>query len=119
MYADGMKQLADHNQKIWTDTKAEWAKQTSSDKDIGSGDPKSPLNSEAKATIAKVLDQLGVSGLREALALTGAGDNPVIQKAFFKIGPLLTEGKFAAGSPPSNQRKGPGAHAMYPGLPEG
>lgn len=81
-----------------------------------------------KANIGRALTALGdpalATGFREAMDLTGAGDNPFFVRAFNKLSAFVVEGSAVRGSGPSPAgQRAPGtkpptaAQALYPGLP--
>lgn len=115
------KALADVNanaQKQWDAIHDKWRGEIAADKEFGTGDPKNPLKAEAKAAIAKVIDAHGGPAVREALDLTGAGNNPALVTFIGKISKLLNEGGHVAGAPLSKKPSGIGMSALYPDLPE-
>jgi hypothetical protein len=65
-------------------------------------------------TIAKALDTYGTPGVRQALNLTGAGNNPDVIKTFYKMAAALAEGSHASGSPPAQSGEKGLAELMYP-----
>ena len=79
-------------------------------------------------TISKAINGLGDAKLatdfRSAMDYTGAGNNPVVIKALWKLAAQVTEGSHVAGLNPAaagQQRPGAGppttAKALYPNLP--
>jgi hypothetical protein len=108
--------------KAWNDLQEKWIADVKADPDIGHRIP------EVKATIGKALDTLGdpklAASFREAMDLTGAGNNPAFVKAFWKLAQQVTEGGHVAGTGPSpHGQRAPGqgaptaAKALYPNLP--
>lgn len=109
--------------KLWQDMNDGWVKEVTADPeykgDIGN----------VKATISKFVDSIEdralADSLREAMDLTGAGNNPAFVKFMFRMGQRLTEGKHVAASGPSAfGQRAPGtgerptaAHSLYPRLP--
>lgn len=88
--ADTQKGMTD----AWVATRNEWTAEVKADKEIGGANlPK------VTATIAKALDQFGASGVREALTLTGADNNPAIIKTLYKMASALAEGTHVGGGP--------------------
>lgn len=93
-----IKQVSDANTKAWTDLQDQWTKEAKADKDIG-GDKLAPT----QQMISKVIDSLGpdsAKSFREALDLTGAGNNPAIIKGLAKLAAQLVEGGHVNGNPP-------------------
>jgi hypothetical protein len=84
---------------------------------------------EVKATIGRAIEALGDSslqaGFRQAMDLTGAGDNPGFVKAFYKWSQMVTEGRPVNATTPSplgqrapgDSAKPSAAQALYPDLP--
>jgi hypothetical protein len=82
-----------------------------------------------KAEMGKTLNALGdpklAAEFKEAMDLTGAGDNPAIVRTLLKLAAFVTEGKHVAGRGPSPQgqvdpskpAKPTAAQAMYPNNP--
>jgi len=65
------------------------------------------------------IDRLGVPGLKEALNLTGAGNNPAIVKAFVRLGQMVSEDRFQPGNgAPPAAPKSP-AEVIYGAQPKG
>ena len=70
-------------------------------------------------------DPKAMQDFNAAMDLTGAGDNPHIVKAWWKLAQMMTEGQHVSGSGPSKHgQAAPGsrtlpsaAQAMYPNLP--
>jgi hypothetical protein len=71
------------------------------------------------AAAGRAIDRLGGDDLREAMNLTGAGNNPRIFKAFVTLGQWLSEDKFRPGNPPAGNTQKTAADRMYPDLPSG
>lgn len=89
------------------------------------GDGKEGLRPEVSANISKAMDALGdakaVAAFKEALDLTGAGDNPAVVAAMNTFGKLLSEGTAVkAGGPAAVKAPGSAptsaAKAMFPNL---
>lgn len=121
LYAKELTEAAEAPLNAYLDQRKEWQKAVMADPEIG-GKLK-----EVRTTISRAIDTLGgplAKEFREAMDLTGAGDHPAFIKAFFKFGSQLTEGRHVNGGGPSihgqarpGNASGPGAAAMYPGLP--
>lgn len=108
--------------KLWADTQKAWVDEIKADKDLGGRLP------EVKTTIARAIDGLGdpklAESFREAMDITGAGNNPAFIRAFYKLAQQVTEGGHVAGNGPAPQgQTGPGSRpasagaALYPNLP--
>lgn len=98
-----------------------WRKEITSDPELGKRLP------DVKQTIGRALDGLGdpklASDFRDAMDLTGAGDNPAFIRAFYKLAQKATEGRAVpAGGPSRLGQTAPGAaklspaQAIYPNL---
>ncbi len=86
----------------YVDLQTKWQAEVKNDPEIG-GDKLTA----SMASAARAIDRLGVPGLKEALNLTGAGNNPAIVKAFVRLGQMVSEdrfmpGKDAAPTPPKS-----------------
>lgn len=120
-YVKQTNEVADAPYKLYNDMREEWRGKVKADAEIGHKLP------TVKATVSKAIDSLGdptlAKDFREAMDLTGAGDNPAFIKAFYKLALRLTEGAHVSGTGPSTLgQKAPGAapksaaSAMYPNL---
>lgn len=99
-----------------------WQDAVKADKELG------PKLAVVKTSVARMIDGIGdpalASSFREAMDLTGAGDNPAFIKVFYRLAQKLTEGGHVSGKAPSPLgQTAPGsgprtaAQAMYPNLP--
>lgn len=98
-------------------------------KDAALGNGIDNLKPEVRVNIAKAIEAVGdakaVASFKEAMDLTGAGDNPALIRGLNNLGKLLSEGTLVRGAAPaSTGQTAPGAtarpspaQAMYPGLP--
>lgn len=118
LHTKALASQAEAAQRQWDEIATKWRGDIAQDKEFGTGDPKNPLKPEAKAAISKLIDAYGGTPVREALDLTGAGNNPALVSFMGKISKLLTEGGHVAGNPLSKKPSGVGASALYPDLPE-
>lgn len=119
-YADQMKSIAEEPYKAWDEMNKKWVEEIKADSDIGG------RLGEVKETIGRALDTIGdpalVKGFKEAMDLTGAGNNLAFVKTFFKLASAITEGKHVQGKNPSphgqDSKAVPviGARALYPNL---
>lgn len=112
LYVAQAAEAAQAPYKLWTETQAHWVKEVEADPEIGGANLAASL-----ATAARALDQFGGQDLRDALNFTGAGNNPVIVKAFVRIGTALSEDRFIPGAPPKSGPKSAAA-VLYPNMPE-
>lgn len=99
-----------------------WVGEVKADPDLG------PKLAQVTADIGRAFDALGdaklVDGFKEAMNLTGVGDNPAFIKAFWKLAQKVNEGKPVSGGGPSpngqtpsgQTRRPSAAEAMYPQL---
>src|SRR5260221_14245942 len=90
------------------------------------GDGKVDLKPEVKAVIGRAVDALPAEvakDFREAMILTGAGDNPAFVKAFYNLASMLGEGTLVKGGGPSPEGQSApnapksAASVMFPNLP--
>jgi hypothetical protein len=110
----------------WTATRKEWRDGIAADPQLskltGSNGNFGP-DSALVVTVNRALDGLQnpklVSDFKDAMELTGAGDNPAFVKVLYALASKVTEGTTYAKGEPSkaaNARPTPGA-ALYPNLP--
>jgi hypothetical protein len=79
--------------QAYADLQNKWVSEIKADPEIG--------GSKLDATVAScklVIDRLAIPGLKDAMNLTGAGNNPAIVKAFARLGKMMSEDKFASGN---------------------
>jgi hypothetical protein len=98
--------------KTWETVQDDWKGQARNDKEIGGTEFDASIG-HAKAFI----QQFGGSGLKEALDITGAGNNPEIIRAFARAGKALADDSFHTGT-----QGGPAKSAedvLYPSQGEG
>ena len=98
--------------RAWTRTQEEWTAAIKADPEIG-GDNFAKM----QTTIARALDnpRLSDPGLREAMILTGAGNNPAVVRSLYRWAQALTEGAHVSGSPAAQTSKSVLAD-MYPSM---
>lgn len=110
--------------KAYESLRSGWRNDIAKNPALGNGSD--GLSDSAKANIARAIDSVGdakaQTALKEALDITGAGDNPAIVAAFNALGKLLSEGtsvKAGAPAPVKAPAAGPQsvARALYPNLP--
>jgi len=120
-YAKNAIEARQAPEKLWESTRQDWVNAVAADKELG--DLKN-----VKTSIGRMLDTLGdaqlVKSFREAMDITGAGDNPAFIKTFFRLSQRLGEGTNVVGKGPSphgqqapDARPATGAKALYPNLP--
>jgi hypothetical protein len=104
--------------------RGDWRKAIIADPALGNG--KDGLKPEVAATIGRAIDSLppaDAAAFREAMTLTGAGDNPAFIKAFHAIASRVGEGTLVIGKGPSaagqtnSGTKPSPAQALFPNLP--
>lgn len=89
---------ANRSLQTFVDTRTKWVSEIKSDPEIG-GDKLG----QTQTHCATLIDRLNIPGLREALDLTGAGDNPAVVRAFARLGQMVAEDKFRpGGAAPAN-----------------
>lgn len=111
-------------------TRTAWRAQIDADPEIRGAVMDGKTGPEAvKLGIAKTLSALGdpklTAEFKEAMNLTGAGDNPAFVKAMWKLAAYVTEGSHVSGANPSpHGQRAPGtserpapARSLYPNLP--
>lgn len=108
------KAAAQAGVQAFADLQTRWVSEIKADPEIGGDRLQASIASAARA-----IDRLAVPGLREALDLTGAGNNPAIVKAFARLGQLIAEDRFRPGNgAPPNPQRSP-AEVIYGARPRG
>lgn len=102
LYATHAKAQADAAVKVWQDMNTDWQKQVKADPEIGGAKLEGTLQSIAKLVNDPALTD---PGFKEAMNLTGAGNNPAIIKSLAKWAAALTEGGHVGGKPGGAQRR--------------
>ena len=108
--------------KLWQDTQKGWVDEIKADPVLGK------RLDEVRATASKAIDGLGdpklAAEFRQALNITGAGNNPAFVRGFYRLAQQVTEGRHVAGRGPSeagqqapDAKPKSAAAALYPGLP--
>lgn len=109
--------------KAYESLRSGWRDEIAKNSTLGNGSD--GLSDSARANIARAIDSVGdakaQTALKEALDITGAGDNPAIVAAFNALGKLLSEGtavRAGAPAPVKVPNAGPksAANALYPNL---
>ena len=98
LQANVTKSASERNTADWNKMQETWRDQITKDPIIG-GDKLAPT----LANITKVIDKFGSPELRQALDLTGAGNNPAIIKFMAKIADQFKEGSLTPASNPGSQ----------------
>lgn len=103
-----LKDAVEAPQKRWAELQTEWQSQVKADAEIGGAQ-----FAAMKASIARAMDKFGTPGLRDALNMTGAGNNPDIVKFIARLSKASAEGTpvvpGGAAKPPRSA-----AEVMYP-----
>jgi hypothetical protein len=108
------KAHAEASVRAFADLQTRWVSEIKADPEIGGDKLGASIASAARA-----IDRLAIPGLREALDLTGAGNNPAIVKAFARIGQMISEDRFQPGNgAPPAATKSP-AEVIYGAQPKG
>lgn len=124
-YAAQTKEAFEAPFNAYQEQRKEWRATAEADPDLRG---KLGPGGEVLTTISKAIDGLGdaklASDFREAMDLTGAGDNPAFIRAFFLLSRQLTEGSHVAGRGPSpggqrspNAAQRSPASDLWPNLP--
>ena len=108
--------------KLWAKTQADWQAEVKADPDIGGTKFEQSIKDAAQVFVPGesnpfVKSEAEAKSLREALNMTGAGNNPAIVKFFVKIGTLLKEPGPLSGGPVKDSRDTLLAK-MYPTMTE-
>ncbi len=121
MYVARTQEASGAAHQSYLNMRQDWVKEVMANPDLG------PKLNDVKATISRALDSLGnptlVANFKQAMDITGAGDNPAFISTFYAMAQRLTEGKHVSGAGPSGsgQKKGSGpvdaASALFPNLP--
>lgn len=99
--------------QAFVDLQTKWVSEIKADPEIGGARLEASM-----AQAARAIDRLGVPGLKEALNLTGAGNNPAIVKAFVRLGQMVSEDRFAPGRDAAPRPSRSPAETIYDGNPK-
>lgn len=99
--------------QAFVDLQTKWVSEIKADPEIGGARFEASMASAGRA-----IDRLGVPGLREALNLTGAGNNPAIVKAFVRLGQMVSEDRFMPGRNAAPAVPRSAAEVIYDGNPK-
>jgi hypothetical protein len=101
------------NLDAWKTTREGWVTEVKADREVGGTNL-----DEVKRTVAKVLDNPDLTDpkFREALEITGIGDNPAAVRTLYRWAKALTEGGPVTGDAPSRRTPRSLAEVMYPNL---
>jgi hypothetical protein len=112
----------------WTKTRTDWRTSMKSDPELGklvgrdgNFGPDSPLVSTIDRALVGLQNPKLVSDFKDAMNLTGAGDNPAFVRVLHALAKQVTEGTdYPTGGPAKGNSSRPSAGAaMYPHLPSG
>lgn len=117
-----LKAVVDDAAATYNRTRDEWRGEVLKDPKLAHN---GELRPEVKATLSKAIDSLGGElgpKFREALNVTGVGDNPAFVRGFLQFAEKFSEGTLVkAGGPVASKANGStrqtAAQAMYPNLP--
>lgn len=98
--------------QAFVDLQTKWVSEIKADPEIGGTRFEASMASAGRA-----IDRLGVPGLKEALNLTGAGNNPAIVKAFVRLGQMVSEDRFMPGRNAAPAASRSPAETIYDGNP--
>jgi hypothetical protein len=99
--------------QAFVDLQTKWVSEIKADPEIGGTRFEASMASAGRA-----IDRLGVPGLKEALNLTGAGNNPAIVKAFVRLGQMVSEDRFMPGRSAAPAASRSPAETIYDGNPK-
>jgi len=99
--------------QAFVDLQTKWVSEIKADPEIGGARFEASMASGGRA-----IDRLGVPGLREALNLTGAGNNPAIVKPFVRLGQMVSEDRFMPGRNAAPAVPRSAAEVIYDGNPK-
>jgi hypothetical protein len=103
-----MKANSEAGSRDWNDMQTKWVNEIKNDAEIGGN--KWP---EVQTKIGQLLDTYGSPELREALDLTGAGNNPAVARFMSKVASVLSESGHILASMPAKGEKS-AAELLYP-----
>lgn len=110
LQAETMKAAEEARSAEWTKLQDTWRDEVKNDPEIGGDKLQPTLDS-----INRLVAEHGNEKLVEALAYTGAGNNPEVVRFFSKMANLLTEGGYASGSPAGQEKTA--AQRLFPSMP--
>lgn len=99
--------------QAFVDLQSKWVSEIKADPEIGGA-----RFTASMAAAGRAIDRLGVPGLKEALNLTGAGNNPAIVKAFVRLGQMVSEDRFMPGRSAAPATPRSPAETIYDGNPK-
>lgn len=97
---------------LWRDTQAKWQEDIKADAEIGGAKMQAAMANGARAIdLFSTKDE--AIALRQALAFTGATNNPAIARFFARVGARISDGKFVPGNAPTTAPK-TAAEVLFP-----
>lgn len=120
-YNDQITKAAQAPYDTFVETRKGWRQEIATDKVLGDG--KGDLKPEVKASFSAMIGSLPTevqTAFKEAMVVTGAGDHPAFNRAFYHFAQAFAEGKpVKAGGPTGNsgEAQKTGAQSLYPNLP--
>ncbi len=99
-----LRAMAEAPYKLWAETQSKWQAEVKSDPEIGGTKFEDSVRTAAEVfkpgeSNPFVKDAKEAQALREAMNMTGAGNNPAIVKLFVKMGNILKEPASLSGNP--------------------
>ena len=97
LQANLAKEASEAGSKLWTETQAKWQDEVRADAEIGGQKLEENLSH-----VAKLIDRVSgdqAPAVREAFAMTGAGNHPALVKFMVKVAKELSEPAPVAGAP--------------------
>mgnify|MGYP007100043158 CR=1 FL=1 len=110
LQANLVKEASEAGSKLWTETQAKWQDEVRADAEIGGQKLEENLSH-----VAKLIDRVSgdqAPAVREAFAMTGAGNHPALVKFMVKVAKELSEPAPVAGAPGNVSRDT--ASLLYP-----
>lgn len=102
MWNEMQAKAAEQQSSAWNALQDKWRNEITADKEFGG----QKLTSEVLPTISRAISQFGSPELKDALNITGAGNNPAVIKFVYQMAKAVTEGgpvqgkAVAQGEPP-------------------
>jgi len=118
-----LKALVEAPYKEWSETQKKWQAEVKADPDIGGTKYEESVKAAAMVFVPGESNPFVKTGeeaqaLRQALFVTGAGNNPAMVKFFVNIGRLLAEPGPLRGAPVALDKQGDLLAKMYPMMSE-
>lgn len=122
LYNTKAQGIAEEATAIYNRTRDDWRAEVLKDPNLSHNGEMKP---EVKAAMAKAIDGLGqkeAAAFRDALNITGAGDNPAVVAALYAFAQKFNEGTHVTGKNPvapngQGNLRPTAAQSMYPNLP--